>query len=72
MSDQCMHSSEHVWYNDGLVLQAVTVECSNVVDWSVVLISMECSDYTSILNIILPTFIGVEASWIYPRQHFRE
>lgn len=36
MSDQCMHSSEHVWYNDGLVLQAVTVECSNVVDWRVV------------------------------------
>ncbi len=34
MSDQRMYSREHVRYNDGLVLQAITVECSDVVDLS--------------------------------------
>ena len=38
---------------------------------------MECSDSiylnsNNIIVIVIPTFIGVEASWTDPSQHFRE
>ena len=69
-----MNSSENMRYNDGLVLQTITVECSNVVDWSEDA-PLECSDsiYLNSNNIIIiSTFIGVKASWTDPGQHFRE